>query len=422
MSNGHDDEGGRPALTQPSAPTGPRRGLLATGGVVRGVFLKLPAAALVDIAADSGFDFAVVDREHSQLSEREALELIERARLVGMPALLRLPAVDSGQINRALEAGAVGIQLSTVRTVEQIAAVRRATRCPSGGERSISLAHASGGYGRRDLGEYGAEQDADPPIVVAQIETGDTDDPLEEIFAAGVDVAFIGSLDLAYAMRADLHARAARIDAIAAAAERTQTRLGGAGIDDPRVVFAANHTDVALFRAGCASAMPARTGAASTPDEDPTAPRTCASADEKPHLEALLVEFAYRLDVHEGRGVAELFCPDGSYTVDGGTVHGRDEIRAGYDRRRSRGARSARHLVSNVRVTMLSRDRAQIDSCLVLYAADGEPVHASGSPLVVGDFCDVATREPGASWLFESRELRTVFQGAGPVVSPAGVC
>jgi hypothetical protein len=107
--------------------------------------------------------------------------------------------------------------------------------------------------------------------------------------------------------------------------------------------------------------------------------------------------------------------------VDGTTILGRDEIRTGYERRASRGVRTGRHLVTNVRVTMLARNRAQIESCLVLYAADGEPVHASNAPLVIGDFNDIAVRDAGAGWLFESRELQTIFRGEGPIVSPAGV-
>ena len=407
-------------LTYLPAQAVSRRSLLAATRVVNGAFLKLPAAPVVDIVAGSAFDFAVIDREHSQLSEREALQLIERARLVGLPALLRLPSVDAGQINRALEAGAVGIQLSMVKRVEQVEALRDATRYPPDGQRSISLAHAAGGYGNRDLDDYGREQDADPPLVVAQIETETTDDPLDDIFAAGVDVAFIGGLDLTYAMRGDPLARARRIDAIASAAERTGTPLGGAGIDDPRVVYAADHSDMGLLRSGCTSAVDHTAGAAASAGHH-VSPPVVAPEDPRRQLEDLLVEFAYRLDVHQGDGVADLFGAGASFTVDGNTVFGREEIRVGYERRARRGARTARHLVSNVRVTMLSPDRAQVQSCLVLYAADGEPVHASESPLVVGDFSDIAIRVPGDDWRFESRELRTLFRGAGPIVSPAGV-
>jgi 4-hydroxy-2-oxoheptanedioate aldolase len=392
---------------------GPRRRLLATSGVVRGIFLKLATTPIVDIVAGSSFDFAIIDREHSQLSEREALELIARARLHGLPALLRLPAVDPGPINRALEAGAAGIQVSMVRSVEQVTALRRASRYAPRGERSVSLTHPTAAYGRLDLDEYHREQEADPPLIVVQIETEDTDDPLEEILAAGADVAFIGGLDLRLALRADPQAYQARIEAIASAAQRTRTALGGAGIDDRRIVYAADHSDIGLFGSACDGALAAATTAAGNHER-------AACRDPKRQLENLLVEFNHRLDMHAGRGVAELFAVDGTFTLDGRTLRGRDEIRAGYEQRASRGARTARHLIANVRVTMLTADRARIESYMVLYAADGEPVHTSEAPLVVGDYHDIATREPGGEWQFESRELTTQFRGSGPVVSPAG--
>src|SRR5881397_3977531 len=41
----------------------------------RGMFVKLPAIDVIDLLAAAGFDFAVVDLEHSQLDESSALRL-----------------------------------------------------------------------------------------------------------------------------------------------------------------------------------------------------------------------------------------------------------------------------------------------------------------------------------------------------------
>ena len=79
-----------------------------------GTFVKLPALEAIEICAQT-LDFAVVDLEHSQLTEDDALRLVRHAWALGFPALVRLPEVDRGLVNRLLEAGAAGIQLSSVR-------------------------------------------------------------------------------------------------------------------------------------------------------------------------------------------------------------------------------------------------------------------------------------------------------------------
>ena len=51
------------------------------------------------------------------------------------------------------------------------------------------------------------------------------------------------------------------------------------------------------------------------------------------HIEALNVEFWYRVDHQNGEGVAELFCADGVYSVPGGRNAGRAAIAESYVKR-----------------------------------------------------------------------------------------
>src|SRR5438552_2729161 len=88
-------------------------------GRLKGTFVKLPALEVIEIVAPQ-LDFAVVDLEHSQLSEGDGLRLVRHAHVLGFPVLVRIPAVDRGLVNRVLEAGAGGIQLSTVVRAEQL--------------------------------------------------------------------------------------------------------------------------------------------------------------------------------------------------------------------------------------------------------------------------------------------------------------
>src|SRR3954471_15390087 len=181
----------------------------------RGLFVKLGSTEVIDVIAASGLDFAVVDMEHSQVSGPQARALVRHAKAIGFPALVRVPDVDRGEVNRLLEAGAAGIQVSTVRSTAQVRALREALLYAPAGARSISLAHPEAGYGAIGLEDYLRFAASHPPLLVAQIETAETDDPLDEILAAGVDVAFLGLTDLSVDLGLDDARVAERVEEVA---------------------------------------------------------------------------------------------------------------------------------------------------------------------------------------------------------------
>jgi 4-hydroxy-2-oxoheptanedioate aldolase len=197
---------------------------------VVGTFLKLPSIDGVDLARQAGFDFVVIDAEHSSLTDAAVIALVRHAAAVGIPALVRVPAVDPARINVVLEAGAAGIQLSTVRRRAEVDALVAATRYAPGGERSISLAHPAAGFGAVGLTGYLAAEAACPPILVAQIETATTVDPLLTLLR-GVDVGFVGTTDLTVSLGVagvdDAPQLSARVTEIAEATRAAGTVLGG---------------------------------------------------------------------------------------------------------------------------------------------------------------------------------------------------
>ena len=87
--------------------------------------MKLPSVEVIEVVA-AALDFAVVDLEHSQLSEADALRLVHHAWALGFPALVRIHELDRALVNRALEAGAAGIQLSSVRSAAEVRVLRDA--------------------------------------------------------------------------------------------------------------------------------------------------------------------------------------------------------------------------------------------------------------------------------------------------------
>jgi 4-hydroxy-2-oxoheptanedioate aldolase len=226
------------------------------GGRVQGLFVKLADRAVIEIARES-YDFLVVDREHSQLSEREALAQIAHGAAFGVPTLLRLPELDRGQVNRALEAGAAGIQLSSVRTADAVHALRASCEHPPKGERSISLAHGGAAYGGTPLAEY-VSGGVRVPLVVAQIESALDAQTYASILAAAPDVAFIGTTDLLVDCGLDAERSAQHIERIALAARAAGVTLGGFALGEHAdVKYLIGASDVSMLGAGIRAAAPA---------------------------------------------------------------------------------------------------------------------------------------------------------------------
>lgn len=202
------------------------REALRSGPVV-GTFVKLPVPDLMVVLAAAEIDFVVVDLEHSTLSQAEAIDLVRSAVAADLPALVRLPSVDAGLVNRLLEAGAAGIQLSMLSTLDQRRALVDATRFAPHGRRSISLANPAAAFGAVPPHELVRLDHQDPPVLVGQVETAQTD-PLDELLA-GLDVAFVGTTDLAVDLGESAGAEALRaaVDAVRAAASGLGIGFGG---------------------------------------------------------------------------------------------------------------------------------------------------------------------------------------------------
>jgi 2-keto-3-deoxy-L-rhamnonate aldolase RhmA len=193
-----------------------------------GTFVKLGRREVIEILALAGLDFAICDLEHSQITEQEAGVLVTTGRACAFPIMVRVAHFDPGQINRLLETGVAGIQLPQVQTRQQVSALRSACKYPPEGSRSLSLAQPAAGYGSEPLADY-IRRSNDEVLLVGQLESKELEQPLSALIK-GLDVAFIGSLDLTVDMNApgklDHPAVQERMREIEKAAAAANVRLG----------------------------------------------------------------------------------------------------------------------------------------------------------------------------------------------------
>src|SRR5687768_7638091 len=124
-------------------------------------------------------------------------------------------------------------------------------------------------------------------------------------------------------------------------------------------------------------------------------------------LHDLVHEFAHRVDFGPAETIADLFTEDGSYGWGDKRSVGREAIKETYRQRAARGIRTARHLCTNLRISMVNDEEARGQSIWLIFAEDGPPPHPA-VPLLVADVRDVYVRRDGR-WLFQSRQLDDVF-------------
>jgi len=166
-----------------------------------GSWITINSTSIAEILANAGYDWLVVDLEHSTISIDQAAELIRTIELSGVPSLVRLTSNDANQIKRVMDAGARGIVVPMIKNAAQAKFAVASTRYPPLGNRGVGLARAqSYGASFKDYFSWQADMN-DGPVVIVQIEHIDAVEDLKNILnVEGVDAFFIGPYDLSCSM------------------------------------------------------------------------------------------------------------------------------------------------------------------------------------------------------------------------------
>ena len=159
-----------------------------------GSWIQIGHPTIAEIMASAGFDWLVVDLEHSAITLREAEDLIRVIDLKGVVPLVRLSSNNPEQIKRIMDAGSHGVIVPMVNSPEEAEVAVASVKYPAVGRRSFGLARAQG-YGAR-FEEYLAWQ-REHSLVIVQIEHINAVNCLESILSVeGVDAYFVGPYDL----------------------------------------------------------------------------------------------------------------------------------------------------------------------------------------------------------------------------------
>lgn len=162
-----------------------------------GVFVGLGSPLATEVVAGSGVDWVLIDQEHGGGSEEQLGATIVAAGAYGVGALVRVESQERIRIGRALDAGAAGVMIPRIgSTAEAIEAVRHMSYPPAG-DRGVATYNRAANWGK-DLSVLETGRDA---ACIIQIETLTALIDVERIAQVeGVDVLFIGPLDLSFAL------------------------------------------------------------------------------------------------------------------------------------------------------------------------------------------------------------------------------
>ena len=207
------------------------RDKLRSGAAVSGpIVSEARSVGIVKALSNAGHDFIWLDMEHAMYGWETVQTLVQYARAVGITPLVRVTDLSYPNVARALDAGAIGVIVPRVETVEQVEAAVQYSYYPPLGRRG------AGGEGRyafeRMTPAEGVQSVNEATVVIVQVETMAAVERIDEIAAVkGIDVICVGPQDLSIS-------------------------LGKPGAyDDPAFVEAVTHVMTRVSSAGMAAGM-----------------------------------------------------------------------------------------------------------------------------------------------------------------------
>jgi 2-keto-3-deoxy-L-rhamnonate aldolase RhmA len=174
---------------------------LRTGQSVIGTMIaEFRQPAVVQLLANAGFDFVIIDNEHGAFNIETIADLARTAIYVGVTPFVRIPDLTYPYIAQSLDAGAQGIMAPRISTAQQVREVVQIMKYPPVGQRGSALSRGYTQFKGGAVVETMATVNEETMLII-QVETRGAIENVEEIVSTpGVDVMLIGPNDLSIAL------------------------------------------------------------------------------------------------------------------------------------------------------------------------------------------------------------------------------
>jgi 4-hydroxy-2-oxoheptanedioate aldolase len=175
-------------------PQNPFKRALKAGKPQVGLWSTLSSSYTVEVVAGAGFDWLLLDSEHSPVDIENLLTQLQAAAPYASHPIVRIPWNDMVNMKRVLDIGAQSLLIPYVQTAEEARSAVASTRYPPAGVRGVAGTTRATRFGR--VKEY-AKRAHEEICVLVQVETQSALGSIEAICAVdGVDGVFIGPADL----------------------------------------------------------------------------------------------------------------------------------------------------------------------------------------------------------------------------------
>lgn len=166
--------------------------------VPMGTWIMSASPLVTEALGHAGFDWAVLDMEHSPLELGGVVSLLQALSSTKLVPIVRLPSNDTVLFKRVLDAGAVTLMVPCVQSADEARSAVAACRYPPRGVRGVAGVSRATRYGTHRLDLHVADAGI---ALILQLESPAALAALEEIAEVeGVDALFIGPADLSAVM------------------------------------------------------------------------------------------------------------------------------------------------------------------------------------------------------------------------------
>jgi len=176
--------------------------IMARDYLIGGCVADSRSGAVIEAYQEAGFDFVLIDREHTALNSETILEHIRMARALGLSCLVRVADDSYAELTRTLDQMPDGIFVPRIRTRSQVEKIIEMVKYPPIGKRGVGASTCPAGkyIGWDSVAEM-TETLNRTTVIGIQIETKEALDNLDDILSVpGIDVAVVGNDDLSTGM------------------------------------------------------------------------------------------------------------------------------------------------------------------------------------------------------------------------------
>ena len=174
---------------------------LKAGDVALGTLMwETKGRGVLHTLAAAGMDFVMICTEHSAYNLETVVELVHQAHAAGLSPVVRIPDLEYEHVTRLLDTGCQSLVVPHVKTGQEVRRFIEMAKYHPDGKRGVAIyLGANTDYEDVDAVQAMAHANANTLLGVL-IETKEAVENMDEILIPGIDLALVGTQDLAHSM------------------------------------------------------------------------------------------------------------------------------------------------------------------------------------------------------------------------------